>query len=645
MMKSIQLQDISLAFADRDLLKQASLVVDTNTRAALAGVNGSGKSTLLKIISTQIEPDTGEITRSRHMRISYLPQSKVVLDHRSVYEQLESSYYRFNDLLKQQHDIEQDLTDVSEEDGRTQSLLERLHEIQQEITHSDYYHRKQRIYYVAGGLGFSVDDLNRPCSEFSGGWQMRIALGNILLEAPDILLLDEPTNYLDLEARIWLVDFLASYHGGYLLVSHDRFFLDETVDTVYEISLGSVTRFAGNYSHYEQVKIQREQQLLQLYEQQQREIEKTQEFINRFRSKATKARQVQSRIKQLEKIEEIELPVHLKRMRFSFPSPPHSGKDHFRISGLSKSYGTNLVLDGIDVYVRNGDKMAVTGKNGAGKSTLLRILAGFDPDYRGTIEVGTGVRIGYFAQETETFLNPELTVLEQIEQDAPTSEIPALRDYLGSFLFHSDDVYKKVEVLSGGEKSRLALLKILLHPANVLILDEPTNHLDLASKDMLCDAIRSYEGTVIFVSHDADFIKKLSTKILYLEEHTATLFEGDYDYFSWKLEQKQQEHQSDEDEQQHSGESKAAVDYQQQNRIRNQIRKLEREETDTLDLIEKYEQELSNLYSELEKPENYSDIEQAGKLQVHIHEVEQRISAGTSRWDEISEELEKLRSQ
>ena len=258
-MKSIQLQDISLAFADRDLLRQASLVVDTNTRAALAGVNGSGKSTLLKIISAQIEPDTGEITRSRHMRISYLPQSKVVLDHRSVYEQLESSYYRFNDLLKQQHDIEQDLAEVSEEDGRTQALLERLHEIQQEITHSDYYHRKQRIYYVAGGLGFSVDDLNRPCSEFSGGWQMRIALGNILLEAPDILLLDEPTNYLDLEARIWLVDFLASYHGGYLLVSHDRFFLDETVDTVYEISLGSVTRFAGNYSHYEQVKIQREQ--------------------------------------------------------------------------------------------------------------------------------------------------------------------------------------------------------------------------------------------------------------------------------------------------------------------------------------------------------------------------------------------------
>jgi ATP-binding cassette subfamily F protein 3 len=643
-MKSIQLQDIGLAFADRDLLRRAGCVIDTSTRAALAGVNGSGKSTLLKIICGQLEPDSGEITRSRDMRISYLPQSKVVLDHRSVYEQLESSYYRFNDLLKQQYEIEQSLADVSEHDGRLQALLERLHDIQQEIANSDYYHRRQRIYYVAGGLGFSVDDLNRPCSEFSGGWQMRIALGNILLEAPDILLLDEPTNYLDLEARIWLMDFLASYHGGYLLVSHDRYFLDETVDTVYEITLGTVSRYAGNYSHYERVKTQREQQLLQLYEQQQREIEKSREFIDRFRSKATRARQVQSRIKQLEKIEEIELPVHLKRMHFKFPSPPYSGKDHFRISGLSKSYGRKLVLDDLDVYVKNGDKMAVTGKNGAGKSTLLRILAGYDSDFSGSIQVGTGVSIGYFAQETETFLNPQLTVLEQIEQDAPTGEIPALRDYLGSFLFHSDDVYKKVEVLSGGEKSRLALLKILLHPANVLILDEPTNHLDLASKDMLCDAVRSYEGTVIFVSHDVDFIKKLSTKILYLEEHKATLFEGDYDYFSWKLEQKQQEQESGSQQFEHSGESKAAVDYQLQNKIRNRIRRLEREETDTLDLIESYEQKLTSLHRELEKPENYGNLENAAALQSDIHEIEQQIGTSTSRWDEISEELENLRS-
>jgi ATP-binding cassette subfamily F protein 3 len=647
-MKSIQLQDISLAYGDRDLLKKVSCVIDTQTKAALAGVNGSGKSTLLKLICSQIEPDSGEMTRSKQMRISYLPQSQVVLGHRSVYQQLESSYYRFTDLLKEMNHIETQLAGVEQQDNRTESLLHRLHEIQQQLTGSDYYHREQRIYFIAQGLGFTVEDLQRSCSEFSGGWQMRVALGNILLESPDILLLDEPTNYLDLDARLWLRDFLKSYPGGYLLVSHDRFFLDQTVNAVYEIELGSLTRFAGNYSHYEQVKRLREEQLIDQYQQQQREIEKIEEFINRFRAQATKARQVQSRVKQLEKIERIELPTHLKRIAFSFPAPPHSGKDHLTIEGLHKSYGSHVVIDDLNLQVRQGDKIAVSGRNGAGKSTLLRILAGVDHDYRGTVKFGTGVEIGYFAQETESLLNPELTVLQQIEQDAPTGELPSLRNYLGSFLFHGDDVYKQVSVLSGGEKSRLALLKILLHPANLLILDEPTNHLDLASKDMLAAAVAAYEGTVIFVSHDADFIKKLSTKVLYLEQQSATLFEGDYDYFTWKLAQKEleeleeTEHEEQRTRAQHSS---ATIDYQEQNRLRNRIRKLEREEIAVLESIESDEKRLESVEMQLSFPENYSNIQKARELQQKISQLEEQISTKTVRWDELSAELEGLRSE
>ncbi|MDA3833011.1 MAG: ABC-F family ATP-binding cassette domain-containing protein, partial [Spirochaetales bacterium] len=609
-MKTIQLQDISLAFGDRDLLTGVSCTLDTKTKAALAGINGSGKSTLLKIIFGLAEPDSGSVMCAKDLHSAYLPQTGVVLKNRTVFHELESSYYRFTNLLEKKSAIENQLADTASPEKTSEGLLHKLHDIEEILIQSDYYHREARIMHVAKGLGFSPDDMTRSCSEFSGGWQMRIALAKILLESPDLLLLDEPTNYLDLEARIWLRDFLLTYHGGYLLVSHDRHFLDAAAQVVYEIEQGSLKRFSGNYSAYENAKQEEVQKLIASYGQQQAEIARMEEFIERFRSKATKAKQVQSRIKQLEKIQKIKIPPQEKTLAFSFPSPPHSGKDHFYLNEVSKSYGDHNVIKNLDLYIGKGDRLAVTGRNGAGKTTLLRILSGNDTEFRGTVKTGTGVSIGYFAQETESLLHPEMSALEEIEHDAPFSSIPSLRNYLGSFLFRGDDVYKQVSILSGGEKSRLALLKILLHPANVLILDEPTNHLDLASKDMLASAVKAYEGTVIFVSHDADFIQKLANKILYLNEEGAELFEGDYDYFSWKLEQKQLQEQAEYDSLQSSEPIKPGQqsrDYLEQNRIRNRIKQLEKEELELLHTIETFENELKEYNRQLSLPENYTD--------------------------------------
>ncbi|MGM0431212.1 MAG: ABC-F family ATP-binding cassette domain-containing protein [Spirochaetota bacterium] len=648
-MKTLQLQDISLAFGDRDILNSVSCALDTTTRAALAGLNGSGKSTLLKVICGQLEADSGTITSSKDLTALYLPQSGVVLKDRTVFHELESSYYRFTQLLEEKSTIENQLAEVTAGTGVSQSLLLRLHDIEEALAHSDYYHRQARITYIATGLGFSENDMDRPCSEFSGGWKMRIALGKILLEQPDILLLDEPTNYLDLEARMWLTDYLKGYFGGYMLVSHDRSFLDATIDEVYEIQRGGLTRFTGTYSTYEKRKEELQQQIIDDYYRQQREIAQTEEFINRFRYKASKAKQVQSRIKQLEKTERIELPATSKQLSFSFPPPPHSGKDHFHLEHVYKSYGSNQVLSDINLYIGKGERLAVTGKNGTGKTTLLRLISGRDTDYSGTIQVGTGVTIGYFAQETETLLNPVHTVIEEIEEEAPMSAIPSLRTYLGAFLFQGDDIYKQVAVLSGGEKSRLALLKILLHPANVLVLDEPTNHLDLASKDMLSSALDAYEGTVIFVSHDADFIKRIATKILYLSEEGAELFEGDYDYFSWKLHQKQEEqfsaYRDSPQERIQKPEEHKGTDYQQQNKLRNRVRTLERQELDMLHKIEETEQELEELNHLLSKPEYYADTHKSKEISQTIKDTEHTLEEYTAQWDALSSELEQLRSQ
>ncbi len=645
-MGTLQLQNISLSFGERDLLSHISSTIDTNTKAALAGINGSGKSTLLKIITGSLEPDTGSIHSTKGMLVSYLPQSGIVLKVRSLYEELESAFDSYVGLLHRKSIIESELSESQEHSKKTDNLLEELNSIEEHLLYSNYYQREAKILLIAKGLGFTPEDTHRQCLEFSGGWQMRIALGKILLEQPDLLLLDEPTNYLDVEARVWLNHYLNQYHGGYLLVSHDRYFLDETTNEVLELSQGDLKRYPGTYSAYEKRKELELEQLKKSFEQQQMEINHIESFIDRFRYKASKAKQVQSRVKQLEKIIPIRLPFETKSLRFTFPEPPHSGNDIFKLEKLQKSYGSNHVIVDLNLHIQKGDRIAISGKNGMGKTTLLNILADKDSSFQGVKNIGAGISIGYFAQDTDAALNDELTIFKEVEVVAPSTRVPQLRSLLGSFLFHGDDIQKSISILSGGEKSRVSLLKILLQPVNVLILDEPTNHLDLASKDMLLRALDSYKGTLIFVSHDIDFIKQLATKILYLSEDGADLFEGDYEYFSWKLNQKQLvEAEEKKKETPAEAQPKKQLDRQERNRLKNRLRTLQKEETLVLEQIDAMETTLSKLHHQMSLPENYSNGIKAAQITRAILKSEEDIELFSQKWDDITSEIEEIKHE
>ncbi|AEF86536.1 ABC transporter, ATP-binding protein [Treponema primitia ZAS-2] len=541
-MAFVQFTRVSLAFGDRDILKEVGLNLAAGSRAALAGINGSGKSTLMKVIAGKLAPDSGERAVQKGCRVSYLPQSGIVHRGSTLREEAETAYSGIIALLEEIEAIGRTLETAKADDSRTVALLEEHHRLQEAVENSGYYSRDQSIAMVLSGLGFSPEDLDRQTEEFSGGWQMRIALAKVLLEKADILLLDEPTNYLDIEARSWLELWLKNFTGGYLLVSHDRYFLDVTVNEVYELFQGRLKRYVGNYSAYEQVRQTELDSLLKRYAAQQEEIAKAEDLIRRFRYKATKAAMVQERIKKLEKMERIEIPESLKKISIAFPRPPHSGRIAMTLEGIGKSYGDRPILSGLGLTLESGEKLVVVGRNGAGKTTLLRILAGSDSKFSGSVQYGAGIQPGYFSQDAAETMTGSQQVVEYLEREAPTELIPRVRDMLGAFLFRGDDVYKPISVLSGGEKSRLALLRMLLKPMNLLILDEPTNHLDLQSKDILLDTLKKYSGTIIFVSHDRAFMEALSTKTLELSARgaeqpaAARLFYGDYGYYLDRIE-------------------------------------------------------------------------------------------------------------
>ncbi len=659
-MGTLQVQNIRLAFGDRDLLDGVGFTLSEKSRAALAGGNGTGKSTLLKIVAGLTQPDAGTISMTKGMRVSYLPQSDIVLGDRTVLEEVELGYSRFTEMLERQRELETRLSGISEND-RHRALLLELHEVQEQLLDSDYYQRSAVMEQILKGLGFAREDFDRSCGEFSGGWQMRIALAKVLAEAPDIMLLDEPTNYLDIEARIWLKNYLRLYRGGVLIVSHDQYFLDETVSEVYELFNGILTRYAGNYSSYLRQREMEIEALEEAYKRQQTEIERTEQFIERFRYKATKSKQVQSRIKQLEKIEPVVVPSHLKKLSFSFPPAPHSGNDVLLVDHLCKSYGEHQIFSNLSFVVRKGERLAVTGRNGAGKSTLLRMLAGIDRDYQGTVREGAGLKIGYFAQDTEKTLDPKNDVIGEVETVATTADIPRLRNLLGSFLFSDDDVFKQVSVLSGGERSRLALLKILLHPANLLILDEPTNHLDINAKEMLLEALRQYDGTMVFVSHDSYFIERIATRILYLSEDEPEFFEGDYQYFSWKLEQKEQVaalagKQDKEASASASGNGLApspapamrqeplnsAEAKKEANRRRNRKRSLQQQADKLLADSEAVEKQMEEIEGLMGLPENYSVATKITALVKRKEELQADHESLTEQWFTVTAELEEM---
>ncbi len=672
-MAFVQFSRVSLAFGDRDILKNVSLNLASGSKAALAGANGSGKSTLMKVLAGSVNPDGGDRAIQKGTRVSYLPQSGIVHSGRTLMDEIELAFTRGIELSERLELLGDELAAIgsSSDDSRVARLVEEHHETQVALEESGWHRRRSLAETTLLGLGFVPSDFTRRVEEFSGGWQMRVALAKILLERPDILLLDEPTNYLDLEARDWLEEWLRDFTGGFLIVSHDRYFLDVTVNEVYELFGGDIKRYAGTYTQYEAVREAEVESLVKRYHEQQEEIAKAEALIERFRYKASKAAMVQERIKMLDKLERIEIPESLKKIHFRFPPAPHSGRLVLTATGLNRSYGDRRVIENLDLVVEKGEKLVVVGRNGAGKSTLLRALAGVDADYSGTISLGAGVVAGYFSQDNAELLTGSERIVDLLEGEAPTELVPKIRDMLGSFLFRGDDVYKQVSVLSGGEKSRLALLRLLFRPLNLLLLDEPTNHLDLHSKDVLLEALRSFEGTIVFVSHDRGFIEGLATRVLELTASSPGVparvrnFPGDYRYYHERIERESAEAAAG-DSLEPSGIGKkaplaqslssspaspsgpvpvsptrpAALSYEEEKRYRSELRKLEKEESRLLEEIARADDDKKARESELATPAVYSDGKKSKAVQEEIDRLDRLSQDLTAEWERIVTLLE-----
>ena len=535
----IQLSGLTKAFGDRVLLDAVSWQIDDRERVGLAGPNGAGKTTLLKMLAGLDEPDSGLVVKPSGLAVGYLPQDGLSHSGRTLIEEAGLAFRPLLDMRAEIQSLEERLGDDSVAESEHASMLARYSELQESFRRLEGYTIDLKITTVLRGLGFVPDDFDKPSETFSGGWQMRIALAKLLLTRPGLLLLDEPTNHLDLEARNWLEDYLSGYPHAVILVSHDRFFLDAVVTRITEIGLRKLTDYAGNYSGYLVEREARMERLRQQKRDQDDEIERMQAFINRFRYQATKASQVQSRIKMMDKIVAIEIPPERKRVHFTFPPCAKSGRTVLDLRDVRKAYGTRVVFAGINVHIDRGDRIALIGPNGAGKSTLMRMLSGVEAPDSGTRTEGHQVVMQYFAQDEATRLDPTLTVYQTLAGDAPMHMVPSIRNILGGFLFSGDDVDKPVRVLSGGERTRLAVARMLLRPSNTLLLDEPTNHLDLDSKDVLLDALEDFGGTLIFVSHDRYFVDKLATKVINIGHGEALLYPGNYEEFLWSQKQKQ----------------------------------------------------------------------------------------------------------
>jgi ATP-binding cassette, subfamily F, member 3 len=532
----IQLQQLTKGFADRVLLDSVTWQVGDHDRVGLCGPNGAGKTTLLRMLAGFDEPDAGTVVKPNALTIGYLPQDGLLHSGRSVVDEASLALKPLLDMKVEMHELEHRLGDQSVPAEVHEAMLHRYSELQERFRINDGYHLELKVATVLRGLGFEPEDFDKLSDHLSGGWQMRLALAKLLLGQPDLLLLDEPTNHLDLDARNWLESYLVVYPHSVILVSHDRYFLDAVVSRIADLSLRTITDYHCNYSRYLEQREERLDRLRAAKKRQDEEIARVQEFIDRFRSKATKAAQVQSRIKMLEKVERIEVPPARKRIHFQFPAAPKSGRKVLELQAARKSYGEKRVLADVNLLIERGDRIALVGHNGAGKSTLMRLLSGEEPPDAGERSEGHQVVTQYFAQDEATRLNPALTVYETLAAGSPDTMIPAIRNILGGFLFSGDDVYKKAGVLSGGERTRLAVARMLLRASNTLLLDEPTNHLDLDSKEVLLDALADYGGTLVFVSHDRYFVERLATKIVEVGDGKALLYPGTYSEYLWSKE-------------------------------------------------------------------------------------------------------------
>jgi ATP-binding cassette, subfamily F, member 3 len=535
----IQLSGAGKRFGPKLLFENLNWMITPKDRAGLVGANGSGKTTLLKILAGQETLDYGGIGITRGISAGYLPQDGLSLSGRTVFAECMSVFSSLREMEQEMEDLTRKMSELDPASPEYSQVADRFHQIDSEFRNRDGYAIEAQVGTVLAGLGFPHSEWQRRTEEFSGGWQMRIALAKLLLEKPNVLLLDEPTNHLDLEARNWLEQYLTNYPFAFVLISHDRYFLDVTVDKIVEIWNRGVHFYSGNYEKYLQQKQERTDQLEAAYRNQRERIEQLEAFINRFRYQATKAKQVQSRIKELEKIERIELPSEEKTIHFSFPQPKQSGRIVAEFQNVSKSYGDKFVFGGVNFIIERGDRIALVGVNGAGKSTLIKLLAGIEPLTTGDYRLGHNAQVDYFAQDQYKELDTDARMLDDLQSMAPRSTNTELRSLLGCFLFSEDDVFKRIGVLSGGERNRYALARMLLQPSNFLLLDEPTNHLDLRAKDVLLESLEKFTGTVVFVSHDRYFIDKLATRVFEIGGGEVQIFPGNYEDYMWRKEGKQ----------------------------------------------------------------------------------------------------------
>ncbi len=640
----ISVNNVSVIFGGFYLLDAVSFLINKKDRIGLTGRNGAGKSTTLKMLAGVQAPSEGTISMASDVKIGYLPQTKVYTDGNTVREEAKKA---FADLFALRDEVERLNMELAEREDYASDaylkLLDKIHDKTELLSIRGEGNVDKEVEVILKGLGFKPEDLERNCEEFSGGWRMRIELAKILLARPDIFLLDEPTNHLDIESITWLESFLQSYPGAVVLVSHDRAFLDNVTTRTIEISLGKIYDYKVPYSRFEELRKERVEQQMRAWQNQQKQIKDTEEFIERFRYKATKSVQVQSRIKQLEKIERIEVEEEdAARIAVRFQPAVRSGEMVVAGRALTKAYGSHLVLENIDLDIKRGEKVAFVGKNGEGKSTLVKMIMNEIP-YEGELKIGHNVNIGYFAQNQADLLDSELTVLDTVDRVAEGEIRKKIRDILGAFLFSGEEVDKKVKVLSGGERTRLAMVRLLLEPYNLLILDEPTNHLDMRTKDILKEALRKFEGTVIVVSHDRDFLNGLADKVYeFANRGLKEYLGGVTDFLEAKKIACFREY-----EQLHKPEAKqqTAMNPAAENKLSFEERKqLNREIKKAEQRVERAENAVAELEAEIADMERkMADGETGEELLKRYGEVQKRLEEAMEEWEKATEELERIK--
>ena len=647
----IALSNLSLQFNGKYLFQDINYTVNSGDKISLVGANGTGKSSLLKLINNELQPESGKIFRQKSISIGYLPQDHITHQGKTLLDEAKSALTSIVSLNEKEIFITDSLAkDDLTEEIRT-DLINQLGEVHYKLQELDSYSIESKIEKILIGLGFEESDFHRLTNEFSGGWQMRIALAKILISQNDILLMDEPTNHLDLDSLEWLISFLKSFKGALLIVSHDKRFINNVTNKTLEIFMSKFFSFNGDYDAYLRYKDERDAQLSNQYIIQQKKIKNTEIFIERFRYKATKAKQVQSRIKQLDKIELIELPENTENIFIRFPEPPLSGKTNIELKSIYKSYGDKIIFSDLDFKVNRGEKIAFVGTNGAGKTTLSKIISGQLSFDKGERIMGHNTLISYYAQDVADNLDPDIDILETLEGIAENKTLGQLRSLLGSFLFTGDDVFKKVGVLSGGEKSRVALAKILLTKANFIILDEPTNHLDISSKKVLQQALIDFTGSLILVSHDVDFLIPIVNKVLEIKKNERKIFDGGIEfYLSKKLEQASKEDIITTSINNNTSETISKKDQKRLDAANRQKKylasKLLIENISYLESqIESLERKVKELETDMTLPKVYSSPVKAKETLFSYKETKTKLEAKIKEWESISEKLQIIEKQ